>query len=52
MDHADVAGETVDYCTAEAERRAQRHNRKSILLELNPDYVSLTAARLQKDLVK
>ena len=31
---------------------AQRHNRKSILLELNPDYVSLTAARLQKDLAK
>ena len=31
---------------------AQRHNRKSILLELNPDYVSLTAARLQKDLEK
>lgn len=22
-DHADIAGETVDYCTAEAERRAR-----------------------------
>ena len=31
---------------------ANRHNRNSIMLELNPEYVALAAARLQTDLEK